>query len=109
MIVIAVDPARIILAKAPLRPGLDPKRANDLLLLFTGEGVYSALVGTAGWMHWAWADRTVAALAHHVFGIEVTSPPADACRNDSDDLPGRTREVTAPAGRPRADGTRSSR
>ena len=34
--------------------------------------VYSALVGTAGWTHEAWVDWTVAALAHHLFGIEST-------------------------------------
>lgn len=62
----------ILVAKSALRPGLDPKRANDLLLLFAGEDVYSALVGTAGWGHEAWVDWTVAALAHHVFGIETS-------------------------------------
>ena len=62
----------ILVAKSALRPGLDSKRANDLLLLFVGMDVYSALVETAGWTHQAWVDWTVAALAHHLFGIEAS-------------------------------------
>ncbi len=62
----------ILVAKSALRPGLDPQRANDLLLLFAGEDVYSALVWTAGWTHEAWVDWTVTALAYHLFGIETS-------------------------------------
>jgi AcrR family transcriptional regulator len=62
----------ILVAKSALRAGLDPKHANDLLLLFVGMDVYNALVGTAGWTHEAWVDWTVSALAHHLFGIEPT-------------------------------------
>jgi AcrR family transcriptional regulator len=61
----------ILVAKSALRPGLDQEVANDLLLLFAGEDVYSALVERAGWTHEAWVDWTVAALAHHLFGIET--------------------------------------
>jgi AcrR family transcriptional regulator len=62
----------ILVAKSPLRPGLDTLRAIDLLLLFAGEDVYSALVETAGWTHEAWVDWTVSALAHHLFAMELT-------------------------------------
>jgi AcrR family transcriptional regulator len=62
----------ILVAKSALRPGLDSEHANDLLLLFVGMDVYNALVATAGWTHEAWVDWTVAALAHHLFGIEST-------------------------------------
>jgi len=62
----------ILVSKSALRPGLDPKRANDLLLMFAGEDVYSTLVERAGWTHEAWVDWTTAALAHHLFGIDST-------------------------------------
>lgn len=58
----------VLLGKAPLRPGLDPERANHLLLLYAGPDVYHVLVDVYGWTHTDWADWTVATIAEQVFG-----------------------------------------
>jgi len=49
--------------KAPLRDGLSPERATQLLLLYAGQDVYHVLVDTYGWTIEEWADWTVATLA----------------------------------------------
>jgi AcrR family transcriptional regulator len=58
----------ILLAKAPLRKGLDRERATHLLLLYVGEDVYHVLVDTYGWRHDDWVDWTVVTLLHQLFG-----------------------------------------
>jgi hypothetical protein len=58
----------VLLRKAPLRPGLDPERANHLLLLYAGPDVYHVLVDVYGWPHRDWVDWTVATIAEQVFG-----------------------------------------
>jgi AcrR family transcriptional regulator len=58
----------VLVRKAPLRPGLDPDRANHLLLLFAGPDVYHVLVDVYGWTHGDWVDWTVATIAAQVFG-----------------------------------------
>ena len=63
----------ILCAKAPLREGLDPERATQLLLLYVGEDVYHFLVGTYGWPHEDWVDWTVATLVREVFGTVQVS------------------------------------
>jgi AcrR family transcriptional regulator len=49
------DILEVFLAKAPLRDGLDPGRATDLLLLYVGMDAYHALVVDRHWSHDAWA------------------------------------------------------
>jgi AcrR family transcriptional regulator len=61
----------VLRAKAALRAGLTPERANDLLLLYAGMDVYHALVEVGGWSHDAWAAWTTATLAHQLFGVEI--------------------------------------
>lgn len=61
----------VLLAKAPLRAGLTPDRANDLLLLYAGMDAYHALVEVAGWPHDEWVAWTEAAIAHELFGIDA--------------------------------------
>ena len=65
----------VLLRKAPLRPGLDPERANHLLLLYAGPDVYHVLVGVYRWTHVDWVDWTVATIAEQVFGL---AEPQDA-------------------------------
>ena len=58
----------ILRGKAPLREGLDPERATQLLLLFVGDDVYHALIDTYRWPREDWIDWTVGTLLHQVFG-----------------------------------------
>ncbi len=57
----------ILRAKAPLRPGIDPERANQLLLLLVGQDVYHALVERHGWSNDDWTDWVVETVAEQVF------------------------------------------
>jgi AcrR family transcriptional regulator len=59
----------VLRAKAPLRTGLTPEHATDLLLLYAGMDVYHALVEVAGWSHEELLAWTQATLAHQLFGI----------------------------------------
>jgi len=68
----------VLLRKAPLRPGLDPERANHLLLLYAGPDVYHVLVDVYGWTHVEWVNWTVATMAEQVFGR------ADRSRGEDD-------------------------
>jgi AcrR family transcriptional regulator len=61
----------VLRAKAELRPGLTPARANDLLLLYVGMNVYHALVEVAGWSHDDWAAWTRVTLARQLFEVEL--------------------------------------
>ena len=65
----------ILRGKAPLREGLDPERATQLLLLYAGEDVYHALVDTYRWPHEEWIDWTVSTLLQQLFG--QAAPPRD--------------------------------
>lgn len=58
----------VLLTKAPLRSGLDPERANHLLLLYAGPDVYHVLVDVYRWTHADWLEWTVATIAEQVFG-----------------------------------------
>lgn len=60
----------ILLAKAPLRSDLTPERANDLLLLYAGMGVYHFLVEVVGWSHDELVAWTADTIADQLFGIE---------------------------------------
>ena len=60
----------LLVAKAPLRPGLAPERATDLLLLYLGMDVYRALVTDLGWSHEAWTDWAVATIALELFAAD---------------------------------------
>jgi AcrR family transcriptional regulator len=51
----------------PLRAGITPERATDLLLLYAGMDVYRVLVDDFGWTHGAWIEWTVATVAEQVF------------------------------------------
>ncbi len=54
--------------KSPLRDGLSPERATQLLLLYAGQDVYHVLVDTYAWTLEEWADWTVATLSEQLFG-----------------------------------------
>jgi AcrR family transcriptional regulator len=58
----------ILRAKASLRDGLSPERANDLLLLYAGMDNYHQLVDVRGWAYDEWVDWTVSVVADQVFG-----------------------------------------
>jgi AcrR family transcriptional regulator len=60
----------ILGAKAPLRVGLTPERATDLILLYAGMDVYHFLVEVASWTHDEWVTWTVETLGQQVFGVE---------------------------------------
>lgn len=57
----------VLRTKAPLRSGLDPERANHLLLLYVGMDVYHFLVEVSGWSHDEWAAWTTETLAAQLF------------------------------------------
>ena len=58
----------VLRRKAPLRPGLSPDRANQLLLLYAGPDVYHVVVDVYRWTHEEWADWAVVTVADQVFG-----------------------------------------
>ena len=60
----------LLVHKAPLRPGLAPERATDLLLLYLGMDVYRVLVTDLGWSHKAWIDWAVATIALELFATD---------------------------------------
>ena len=57
----------ILATKSPLRAGVTPGRATDLLLLYAGMDVYRVLVLDLGWTHADWLGWTVATLAAQLF------------------------------------------
>jgi len=64
------DMLEVLRAKGPLRAGLSPQRANDLLLLYVGMDVYHSLVEVQGWPHDEWVTWTRSTLADQLFGID---------------------------------------
>ncbi len=64
------DMLEVLRAKGPLRAGLSPQRANDLLLLYVGMDVYHSLVEVQGWSHDEWVTWTRSTLADQLFGID---------------------------------------
>ena len=58
----------VLRKKAPLRPGLSPERANQLLLLYAGPDVYHVLVDVYLWTHEDWAEWAVSTITEQVFG-----------------------------------------
>ena len=57
----------ILTAKAPIRDGVTPNRATQLLLLYIGMDVYRVLVLDFGWTQEEWIAWTVATLREHLF------------------------------------------
>jgi len=68
----------ILRAKASLRDGLSPERANDLLLLYAGMDAYHVLVDVRGWAYDEWVDWTVSVVADQVFGRHADGRADDA-------------------------------
>ena len=64
------DMVEVLRGKAPLRSDLTPERANDLLLLYAGMGVYHSLVVVSGWSHDEWVSWTRSTLSQQLFGID---------------------------------------
>jgi AcrR family transcriptional regulator len=75
----------ILRAKAPLRRGLEPERANQLLLLYAGMDVYHYLVDVCGWTFDEWATWTGSTLAEQLFERPPSTQAAE--RRDGDDRP----------------------
>jgi AcrR family transcriptional regulator len=59
----------VLAAKAPLRAGLPPDRATDVMLLLLGPASHRTLVADRGWSHAEWVDWTAGALTEQLFGI----------------------------------------
>jgi AcrR family transcriptional regulator len=57
----------VLRAKSPLRDGVSPELATQLLLLYLGMDVYRVLVLDFGWSPDDWVDWTVATVAEQVF------------------------------------------
>jgi hypothetical protein len=55
-------------AKAPLRSGMTPTRAADLLDFLLGPESYAELVLRAGWSRRRWVSWVSATLADQLFG-----------------------------------------
>ena len=64
------DMVEVLRVKAPLRAGMTPERANDLLLLYAGMDVYHSLVEVQGWSHEEWVAWTRSTLADQLFGVD---------------------------------------
>ena len=60
----------ILVAKSPLRDGLTPERATDLLLFYLGSDAYRPLVHDFGWTHEEWVDWAVATIALELFATD---------------------------------------
>jgi AcrR family transcriptional regulator len=60
----------VLCSKAPLRRGVSPARATELLLLYAGMDVYRVLVIDFGWTHDDWIGWTVNAIVEQVFDAE---------------------------------------
>lgn len=56
----------VLRTKSPLRDGVSPERATQLLLMYVGE-VYRILVHDFGWSDDEWIDWTVATVSEQVF------------------------------------------
>jgi AcrR family transcriptional regulator len=74
----------LLRAKAPLRSGVSPERATQLLLLYAGPDVYHVLVDDYGWTLEEWVEWTVATLDEQLFGC-AEHPPflAETDRSDT--------------------------
>jgi len=59
----------ILRTKSPLRDGVSPERATELLLLYLGMDVYRVLVLDFGWSHDVWIDWTVATVGEQLFSM----------------------------------------
>jgi AcrR family transcriptional regulator len=62
---------RILSAKHPLRPGLSPTRARDILLVLTGPQLYSQLTQDLGWTAEEVATWVTTAVLRELFGAET--------------------------------------
>ena len=56
--------------KSPLRAGLSPERATDLLLFLVSPAAYRTLVADRGWSHEEWVAWSSEAVTDHLFGIQ---------------------------------------
>jgi AcrR family transcriptional regulator len=61
----------VLRTKAPLRGGVSPELATQLLLLYVGMDIYRVLVHDFGWSHYDWIDWTVATVSEQVFASAV--------------------------------------
>jgi AcrR family transcriptional regulator len=56
--------------KSPLRTGLSPERATDVMLLLVGPAAYRTLVADRGWSHAEWVAWSSEVLTEQLFGIQ---------------------------------------
>ena len=65
-----------VVAKGPLRPGLDPDTATDVLLAVLGDAMYVYLTTVRGWHHDAVIDWLADALPRLLLAeVELTASP----------------------------------
>jgi AcrR family transcriptional regulator len=60
---------RILVAKHPLRPGVTPQRARDILLLLTGPQIYVQMTRDMKWSRAEVGDWMVTSVLQQLFGI----------------------------------------
>lgn len=56
-------------AKMPLRPGLTPEGATELIVFYLGPHAFTGLVTDGGWAYDDWLDWTVGTIYEQFFGI----------------------------------------
>ncbi|MGI5131199.1 TetR/AcrR family transcriptional regulator [Pseudonocardia sp. CA-107938] len=62
---------RVLAEKHPLRPGLAPSAARDILLVLTGPQLYSQLTRELHWSRSAVADWMTAAVLRELFAVDA--------------------------------------
>jgi hypothetical protein len=61
---------KVLTGKHPLRPGLSPGQARDVLLVLTGPQTYVQYTRDLGWDPGQLAAWTTTAILQQVFGLE---------------------------------------
>jgi AcrR family transcriptional regulator len=64
----------VLSSKAPLRHGVTPERATELLLFYVGMDVHRVLVIDFGWPLEDWIAWTVTAIAEQAFDVNRSNP-----------------------------------
>jgi hypothetical protein len=67
---------RVLSSKHPLRAGLSPTTARDILLVLTGPQLYTQLTQDLGWTPPEVADWMVGAVLRELFGVDTCRPDA---------------------------------
>jgi AcrR family transcriptional regulator len=78
------DLVSVLTGKHPLRAGLTPTRARDLLLVLTGPQLFVQYTRDLGWATAEIADWATGAVLEQVFGVNISPALPDVDRPESE-------------------------